>query len=162
MNLYFNTDKSVFMSDPTLENIVWKWVNPSTKTAKTAMSTTGEPIPLSYGTRHTPEVTVDTLTLGDGYEQVTEAGIRPVRKKITVVFKAREVQVIRALIRFFEGDPGTLYDRRPSEWFWFKLPYPYDDANARPRKWRCISFNSEPETYNANTMTCEFVESFEP
>lgn len=162
MNLYFNTSKSVFMLDPTLENLVWKWVNPSTKITKTFVSTTGEPIPISVGSRLNPEVTLDILTLGDGYEQVTEAGLRSVRLKLDVIFAKRQPEIAWALNRFFRGDAGSLYDRRPSEWFWFKVPYPFDDANAQPRKFRCISFPTEPIAFHANTLTCEFVESFEP
>lgn len=162
MNLYFNTTSSVFLNDPTLENIVWKWVNPATKVAKAMMSATGEPIPPSYGTRVNPEISVDVLTLGDGYEQVTEAGIRPIRKKLSLVFAGRRPEVTRALDRFFGGDLGTLYDRRPSEWFYFKVPFPFDDANAQPRKFRCQQYSIEPVTYQSNTVSAEFVESFEP
>lgn len=162
MNLFFNGPKSVFMVDPTLENIVWKWTNPSTKITRTTIDPNGEPIPFSYGTRSNPELTLDVLTLGDGYEQVTEAGIRPVRLQMNIMFAKKRPEVARALYRFFAGDPGTIYDRRPSEWFWFKVPYPFDDAEAAPRKFRCTSFPIEPVTWHANNVNCTFVESFEP
>jgi phage-related protein len=162
MNLYFNTERSVFLLDPTLEGMIWYWNSPSNKTTRIPYSS--EIIPASYGTRSEPLVSLDRLVLGDGYEQVTEVGLRPVRLNMTVVFAKKRPEVVRALMRFFTGEPnsGSIYDRRPSEYFYFKVPYPWDAEDAEPRKFRCTAFPMEPATYQSNTLTCTFEEFFDP
>jgi phage-related protein len=158
-NLHFNGPQSVFLQDSTLEGIVWNWTN-----NQRVPVYPGEILKLSYGTRSDPQVTVDRLAFGDGYEQITESGIRPVKLKFNVIFGRQRPAVVRALIRFFTGEygTGTIYDRRPSSYFYFKVPYPWDDENAQPRKFICLNFPMEPQTFHSNNVTATFEEVFQP
>jgi len=157
----FNTEDSVFKGDPSLKGIVWKWDNELFPKKKLLIRP--EAIPFSYGTENSPIVTVDVLKLGDGYEQVVEAGIRPVQDSYKVVFDKKPRVVARALVRFLEGEgPGSIYERRPSEWFWVKWPDSFERPEAPLRKFRCQKYSITPVTYDAVTVNAEFVESFEP
>lgn len=160
MNLYFNTTSSVFLQDPTLEGYVWAYSDTS---HQTKLLLDPAVIPVSYSTSLEPTLSLDKIQLGDGYEQVTEQGIRPVRDVYNITFGKRRPQVAIAMDRFFRGeDEFSIYNRRPSEYFWFTPAYPFDKVTALPRKFRCETWKMIPETYSAITITAQFIESFEP
>lgn len=156
-NLYLNTERSPFLLDPTLESIVWTRV-----AGVPTYKDKDNPIQFSFGTSDQPEILVDKLQLGDGYEQVTESGIQSHRLRYTLLFNRKPYAVIVALRRFFlGGGANSIYNRRPSEWFWFKAGYPFELANEEPKKF-LASFSSNAQEWNNHSMTVDLVQSFEP
>ena len=158
MNLHFNTEHSIFRFDPSLEGLVWYTVG-----AEFKFYDGRQVIAASIRSGYSPEVTLDKVQFGDGYEQVTESGINPVRDKFDIVFDKKPRAVTRALKRFFNGEPGmgTIYDRRPSEWFFWLPPYPYAEETDEPKRFRAEKLVITPDDY-AFTTTVQFIQTFEP
>lgn len=158
-SLYFNTARSVFRFDPSLQNIIWR------SGGNGIIFTHGEHvIPAAYGTSLNPEINVDEVKFGDSYEQVTEAGINPVRDVFEVLFSKQRREVTHAVQRFLKGEGnGSIYNRRPSEWFWWLPPYPfYANSINEPMRIRCLNYSIVPIAFNAWDIKCTFAQTFEP
>lgn len=158
MNLYFNTDQSVFFQDPTLANIAWRLVE-GVPTSFEAMPI--GPIVPSYNSGYEPEMLQTRLQLGDGYVHVSEAGIQSSRLMLSLNFNNRRPEVIKALHRFFLGDGSrSIYNRRPSEWFYYMIP-PGFPREGEVRRFLATYSGSMP-SYQASSLTVRFEESFQP
>lgn len=160
MNLYFNTPSSVFLQDDTLKGVVWDEVTESSALVR-RFRDSENPIRCSYSSRANPELLVDVMKLGDGYEQASPSGIRPVRMKYSLNFDNRNNLISRALSRFFLGDaPSSIYNRHPAEWFYFKVPAPLT-GSGELRKFRVTGFSQVPSQFNSTTTNVEIEEVFE-
>lgn len=158
-NLYFNTEKSVFRFDPSLQNVVWK----SSGGSITFLE--GEQvIRASLESDSAPTFALDIVQFGDGYDQVTESGINAVRDHFNVKFDKKNRAITYALQRFFKGEStGSIYNRRVSEWFWWLPPYPfYQNSRNKPVKVRCEEYSCSPVDYDAWTTSVKLIQSFEP
>lgn len=157
MNLYFNTGNTVFKFDPTLEGIIWY------KSGTSRLFYNPQVIPCSYNSSDSPEVTIDKVQFGDGYEQVTEAGLNPVRNVFEVRFTKIRRATGRAVSRFLQGEPeGSIYYRRPSEWFYWVPPYPLAAIDSQPLKIRCEKWRITAENFDTVNIDATFVKTFEP
>lgn len=157
-NLYFNTALSVFKEDDTLQGVVWE-VSGNTRVF---ISDPEDPILCGYGTAGDPEFLIDVMKLGDGYEQVAPSGIRPTKQTYKVVFDRKRQAVAEALTRFFQGTgPGTIYNRHPAEWFYWRVPQGLPKAGDILRV-RAENLKITPNEFDSVTVNVDFVESFEP
>lgn len=160
MNLYFNTERSVFFLDQTLLNVCWRM----TGGIRVGTSVANDPVPPSYSSTASPKFNTDKIAFGDGYEEVSESGIRPVRRSFQLKWnRVPDVQA-KALMRFLCGE-GThsIYNRRVSEWFYWLPPLQFHTtANQAPIRMTCLEAPScTAEGWNSNTLTATFTESFE-
>lgn len=162
MQLFFNTERSVFFLDPTLENVCWK-VLPSGQ--RVGLEDPLDPMPVSYETTLKPVTFADRLQFGDAYEQVTESGIRSSRRVYEVRFSQVPDARAIALQRFFRGEGiNSIYYRRPTEWFYWLPPRPLRTPDmVAPLRFLCIDkWSVTPVTFNSNTVSATFEESFVP
>jgi phage-related protein len=159
MNLYFNTPSSVFIQDDTLSGVVWDTVSVSSSLVR-QFRDPENPIRCSYSSRANPELLVDVMKLGDGYEQASPSGIRASRLKLSLNFDNRNNLVSRALARFFVGEgESSIYNRHPAEWFYLKVPAPFV-GSGELRKFRVNSFSQTPVQFNSTTTNVEIEEVF--
>lgn len=162
MQLYFNSERSVFFLDPTLQGVCWREL-PSGQ--RVGLEDPADPMPVSYETTLKPVTFADRVQFGDGYEQVTESGVRSSRRVYEVRFsKIPDARAI-ALQRFFRGEGiNSIYYRRPSEWFYWLPPRPLRTPDmVTPLKFICLDkWSVTPDTYNSNTVSATFEESFTP
>jgi len=117
-----------------------------------------------YQTSLKPKTLIDRVQFGDGYEQVTESGTRS--QKLVFEIRWENIDDARAIAlqRFLRGEGSTsIYYRRPSEWFWWYPPAPLRTPNMRPMKFTCIdNWTVTPITFNSNSVSATFEESFAP
>lgn len=149
MNLYFNTYKTVFRLDPTL--------------AAEYAADPNDPIRMSYRSTGSTALLTETIQFGEGYKQVQQTGLRPIQRSFQLSFDNRSRVVIRALIKFFEGenDPNSIYYRVPSEYFYLKLPFPWQDEDAQPLKFILKSSPAvRPQAFDAWSLSVEIEEWF--
>lgn len=155
-HLYFNTSRSVFLLDQNLRGIAWT----DSGGARVLREGMLEP---SYGSPKDSKPDLDKVKFGDGYEQVTLAGINPVQRTFNLNFNKKRRAIAVAMERFFKGEPdGSIYSRDPSQWFWWLPPYPLAPLGSLPMKVRCEVWNATPVDYDTVNLTATFIESFEP
>lgn len=160
MNLHFNGSLSVFFRDDTLRNISWKL---DTNGQPVGTVVRDDPLPPSYSLPVEPRISLDRVSFGDGYEQVTESGINPVKLVFKVRWSHLRVQQATALFRFFNGEGiSSIYYRRPSEWFYWKPPPPFSMATSLPRRFICVEFPVTLNQWNDSEIQATFEESFQP
>ena len=158
-HLFFNTERTAFQFDGTLKNIVWYLDGLGARKFYEGKQV----IAPAYNSPKNPVLTLDKVQLGDGYEQVTLAGINPVQQVFDLSFAKRRRVIAVAMDRFFRGEPlGSIYYRDPSQWFWWLPPYPLAQENSQPIKVRCEKWSAVPVEWDSVNVTAQFIESFEP
>lgn len=157
MNLYFNSSRSVFLLDQNLRNIVWIVNDSGQRVFRDGF------IEPSYDSPKSPKTNLDKLQFGDGYEQVALAGINPVQDSFELTFSKKRRALAVAMDRFFRGEPeGSIYNRNPSEWFWWIPTYPLAILGSQPIKVRCENWKVVPVSWDSVNVTATFTQSFEP
>lgn len=161
MNLYFNTSQSIFFRDPSLQGEAWR-INESG--LRVGLIVPDDPMPVSYNSALKPKSLVDRVTLGDGYEQITESGVRSQKRLFEVQWNAISDARAKALQRFFLGEgSNSIYYRRPSEWFWWLPPTPLRTTSSIPIRVICVeNWACNAITWNSNNFSATFEESFAP
>lgn len=161
MNLYFNGTSSVFFQDSSLKDDAWRSLNTG---ERVGLVVRDDPFPPAYNSSVKPKTLIDRVQLGDGYEQVTESGVRSQKLMFDLRWTALSDKRITALQRFFTGEGTTsIYNRRPSEWFWWFPPTPLSRGVVLPIKVLCVDgWSSTAVTWNSNDLSATFEESFQP
>lgn len=159
MNLFWNTSQSIFFQDPTLIGKAWRSLPDG---RRVGILNTDDPLPPSYDSRLKPKTLVDRLQFGDGYEQITESGIRSQKLIFDLRWTALEDEKARAIQRFLTGEgENSIYFRRPSEWFWWLPPKSLRTNSTLPIKVICVdNWEITPTTWNSNNVSATFEESF--
>lgn len=161
MNLFWNSSSSIFFRDQTLQGVCWKALPDGRRVGLVVES---DPNPPSYSTSLKPKTFIDRLQFGDGYEQITESGIRSTKRIYEVRWENIPDLRARAIQRFLLGEGSTsIYYRRPSEWFWWLPPLPLQTPGMLPLKVVCVEgWSITPNTYNSNSVSATFEETFMP
>jgi phage-related protein len=155
-HLYFNTSRSVFLFDQSLRGIAWI----DSGGGRVLREGILEP---SYNSPKDQKPDLDKIKFGDGYEQVALAGINSTQEVFSLNFNKKRRAVAAAMNRFFKGEPeGSIYNRDPSQWFWWLPPYPLAGLGSLPMKVRCENWNVTPVEYDSVNITANFLQSFEP
>lgn len=118
------------------------------------------PIRISYASNLTIIPQVESLRLGDGYQQLTMSGVRRVERKVQLTFKKVSDLISAALQSFFVGsdDDSSPYYRMPNEHFILTLP---DQLGGQTLKWVVLKedpIDVAPVSFNATTITVRITE----
>lgn len=108
-------------------------------------------IAASYSPTVTPEFSVDSVKLGDGYEQRSAPGLNSVRDAWNLEWMALTKERYFIVYDFLKDRKGVTA---------FLWQPPWEDE---PKKWVCKELSSvRPTGPNTGSITATFVEDFNP
>jgi phage-related protein len=108
--------------------------------------------PVSYTTNIKEMAKTNAVAFGDGYEQVSPNGINSLPITVTVVHDNISDATVVAILTLLRARKGVTY---------FRWTPPVPGYNTE-RKFRCDQWNVQPLQYNANNLSADFREVFDP
>jgi phage-related protein len=109
------------------------------------LETLTPPYPPSPSTTTKPPLSLREADFGDGYSQVTPAGLNHIRRTVTLVWEALSADQAASLEAFFEAHGGY-------------QPFLYALSGDTARQWRCKDWNRKRDT--PTTISATLTEDF--